>query len=219
MSTNSSAPSWPSVLQIAAPGQKKFMRIFAPAVLAVAAAAVAWVQNKGAAAADDIMQRAAAKPPAVDAEAVLQVPAVDYRKEWVQLGAFSILADNSADGAKQLHIVYTARQNVEAYLRTGRFPDGAVLVKDVFTARTEALPTGTSSYAGDLAGRFVMVKNDAGRLGTGPRFGDGWGWAFYEGAEMTRTVTADYKNDCLPCHEPARGQDLVYLQGYPLLRK
>jgi hypothetical protein len=50
-----------------------------------------------------------------------------------------------------------------------------VLVKDVFAARTEALTTGTASYAGDLAGRFVMVKDDAGKLGSGPRFGDGWG--------------------------------------------
>lgn len=161
----------------------------------------------------------AAKPQSVEAEAVLQIPAVEYRKEWVQLGTFSVLADKPADGAKQLHVVYTARQNIEAYLRTGRFPDGAVLVKDVFNARTEALTTGTSSFAGDLAGRFVLVKDSAGKLGTGPRFGDGWGWAFYEGVETKRTVTTDYKNDCLSCHEPARGQDLLYIQGYPLLRK
>lgn len=125
---------------------------------------------------------------------MLQVPAVDYRKEWVQLGTFSVLADKPADGAKELHVVYTARQNLEAYLRTGRFPDGAVLVKDVFAARTEALTTGTSSYAGDLAGRFLMVKDGA---GTGLRFGDGWGWAFYEGAEMKRTVTTNYKGRLL----------------------
>src|SRR5262245_57589347 len=52
-----------------------------------------------------------AKPQAVEAEAVLQVPAVDYRKEWVQLGSFSLLADKPADGAKQIHVVYTARQS------------------------------------------------------------------------------------------------------------
>ena len=187
------------------------LRIFAVAVLAVAAAAVARAQDSGSA--------AAAKPQPVEAEAALQVPAVDYRKEWVQLGTFSLLADKPADGAKEIHVVYTARHNLEAYLRTGRFPDGAVLVKDIFAARTEALTAGTSSYAGALTSRFVMVKDGAGKLGTGPRFGDGWGWASYEGAEMKRTVTTNYKNDCLSCHEPARAQDLVYVQGYPLLRK
>src|SRR5262249_16601491 len=144
----------------------------------------------------------AAKPQTVEAEAVLQVPAVDYRKEWVQLGTFSVLADKPDDGAKQLHVVYTARRNVDAYLETGRFPDGGVLRKAVSNPRTEALTPGTSSYAGDLAGRFVLVKDSAGKLGTGPRFGDGWGWAFYEGAETKRTVTTNYKTDCLTCHEP-----------------
>lgn len=186
------------------------IRLFAVTTLAVAVAGVVWAQDKSA---------TTTKPQSIEAEAVLQVPSVDYRKEWVQLGAFSVLADNPTDGAKQIHVVYTARKNLEEYLKTGRFPDGAVLVKDVFAARTEALTTGTASYAGDLAGRFVMVKNGSGKLGSGPRFGDGWGWAFYEGTEMKRTVTTNYKNDCLTCHEPARGHDLLYVQGYPLLRK
>lgn len=186
------------------------MRIFAAAVLAVAVAAVARAEDKGA---------AAAKPQSIEAEAVLQVPTIDYRKEWVQLGTFSVLADKPEEGAKQLHVVYTSRQNLEEYLRTGHFPDGAVLVKDVFAAHTEPLTTGTVSYAGDLAGRFVMVKDSQGKLGSGPRFGDGWGWAFYEGAEMKRTVTTNYKNDCLTCHEPARSHDLLYTQGYQLIRK
>jgi len=182
----------------------------AAVTLVVAVVAVARAQDE---------LKADAKSQLVEAEPVLQVPAVDYRREWVQVGTFSVLADKPAEGAKQLHIVYTARENLETYLKTGRFPDGAVLVKDVFAARTEALTTGTASYAGDLAGRFVLVKDGAGKLGAGPRFGEGWGWAFYEGAEMKRTATTNYKNDCLGCHEPARGQDFLYVQGYPLLRK
>jgi hypothetical protein len=157
--------------------------------------------------------------PPVDAEQVLRVPSVDYRKEWVQLGTFSILADKPQDGAKELHVVYTERKNLEAYLNDGKFPEGAVFVKDIWNAKTEALPTGTSSYAGDLAGRFVMVKDTAGKLGSGARFGDGWGWAFFVGNETVKTVTGDYKVDCLTCHEPVRKQGLQFLQGYPLLRK
>jgi Cytochrome P460 len=76
-----------------------------------------------------------------------------------------VLTHNPTDGAKQLHVVYTARQNLEYHLKTGRFPDGAVLVKDVFATRTVALTTGTASYAGDLAGRFIVVKDGAGKLG------------------------------------------------------
>src|SRR5262245_21421919 len=157
--------------------------------------------------------------PPVDAEHVLRVPSLNYRKEWVQLGTFSVLADKPQDGAKELHAVYTERKNVEAYLKDGKFPDGAVFVKDVWNAKTEELTTGTSSYAGDLAGRFVMVKDAAGKLSSGPRFGDGWGWAFFAGNERVKRVTGNYKVACLRCHEPASKQGLHFLQGYPLLRK
>src|SRR5215475_11972167 len=112
------------------------------------------------------------KSPPVDAEQVLRVPSVNYRTDWVQLGTFSVLSDNPQDGAKELHVVYTDRKNVEAYLKDGQFPDGAVFVKDLWKAKTEPLTTGTVSYAsGRLIGHFVMVKDAAGKLGSGPRFG------------------------------------------------
>ncbi len=159
------------------------------------------------------------KKTTVEAEAQLRVPSVDYRKDWVNLGTFSVLADNPTDGAKQIHTVYVERKYVEDFLKSGRFPDGTVLVKDVFAAKSENLTTGTASYPDRLAGRFVMVKDVAGRYSASPRFGDGWGWAFFEGTETTRTVTTDYKTDCLGCHEPVRATDLLYVQGYPVLRK
>src|SRR5262249_3525384 len=159
------------------------------------------------------------KNPPVDAEPVLGGPSVNYRKEWVQLGTFSVLAEKPQDGARELHAVYTERKNVEAYLNDDKFPDGAVFVKDLWNAKTEALTTGTASFAGDLAGRFVMVKDAAGKLGSGARFGDGWGWAFFVGNETVKPVTGDYRADCLNCHEPVRKQGLQFLQGYPILRK
>ncbi|MBK0401320.1 cytochrome P460 family protein [Limibaculum sp. M0105] len=157
--------------------------------------------------------------PPTPAEIPLHVPAVDYRVEWVQLGSFSVLGENPADGAAEIHSVYTTREAVEAYLRDGEFPQGAVIVKDVWSTRTEELTTGTASYAGELEGRFVMVRDTEGTLGASPRVGDGWGWAFYPGDETNMTVTGDYEVDCLACHEPARDQGLLYLQGYPVLRR
>jgi len=47
--------------------------------------------------------------------------------------------------------------------------------------------------------------------------GDGWGWVLFEGAEMQRSVTKDYKQDCVPCHIPAKATDWVYVRGYPVL--
>jgi len=174
------------------------------------------IVSVGAAAAQSTIEGAGAAP---EARSLLHVPAANFREEWIVLGAFSVRADNAEDGAKQLHVVYAAPATVAAYRKTATFPDGAVLVKEVFATKTKDLTTGTVSYADRLAGRFVMVKDGNNRhAGTSPLWGDGWGWAFYEGAETRKTVTTDYRRDCLGCHEPARGQDLVYVQGYPILK-
>jgi Cytochrome P460 len=156
---------------------------------------------------------------ASDPQALLYVPDADYRRDWALLGSFSVLADDPEAGAKEFHVVYTLPENVDAYRKTGAFPDGAMLVKDVFATSTEALTTGTASYANTLIGRFIMVKDQGDKYaGTSPLWGDGWGWAFYEGAETRKTVSTDYKEDCLGCHEPVRNQDLLHIQGYPILK-
>ena len=94
-----------------------------------------------------------------------------------------------------------------------------MLVKDVFSGKNENLTASVVSYANTLIGRFVMVKdaNNA-YAGRSPLWGDGWGWAFYEGTERQETVTTDYRQDCLGCHEPSRDRDLVYTQGYRVLK-
>lgn len=155
----------------------------------------------------------------IEVEPVLEVPSEDYRTGWVQIGAFSVLAENPADGAHEIHAVYIDKPALEAYLRDGVFAEDTKIVKDVWGTRTEDLTTGRASYADTLKGRFVMVRDSAGKLGEGPRFGDGWGWAFFPGEETRITDTEDYRDGCLACHEPARDQGLVYLQGYPALRR
>jgi Cytochrome P460 len=156
---------------------------------------------------------------ASDPQALVYVPDVDYRRDWTLLGSFSVLADDPEAGAKEFHVVYTLPENVDAYRKTGAFPDGAVLVKDVFATSTEAMTTGTSSYASTLIGRFVMVNDPANKhAGASRLWGDGWGWAFYEGTETQKTVSTDYKQDCLGCHEPVRNQNFLHIQGYPILK-
>jgi Cytochrome P460 len=150
-----------------------------------------------------------------ETEKLLHVPAVDYRRDWVQLGVFSVQADAPDEGAKELHIVYAEPEAVDIWRRTGSFPHRATLVKDVLSTETEALTTGLVSHPSALAGRFVMVKDATGELeGSSPLWGDGWGWAFYTGTETQQTVTTDYRADCLSCHEPARATDLLYIQRH-----
>ena len=164
----------------------------------------------------------AARPPykamtanVVDSEGNMRMPA-DYRTNFQMLGTWAVAADN-APGSKEMHVVYASPGTIAAYRKGRRFPDGAILVKEVFKTATKPMTTGTVSSAGTLAGWFVMVKDDVGRFPKNKLWGDGWGWSWFDAANPKKTTSTDYKKDCQSCHIPAQKSDWVYTHGYPPL--
>ncbi|WP_143018586.1 cytochrome P460 family protein, partial [Cupriavidus sp. YR651] len=137
---------------------------------------------------------------------------------YQMLGTWAVAADNSP-GSKEMHVVYASPGTIAAYRKSGRFPDGTVLVKEVFKTTTKSMTTGTVSSAGTLAGWFVMVKDDVGRFPKNELWGDGWGWAWFDSTDPTKTTSTDYKKDCQSCHVPARASDWIYTHGYPPLSR
>jgi hypothetical protein len=157
------------------------------------------------------------KAEVVDASGNLHVPA-EYRTTYQMLGSWAVAADGG-QGSKELHIVYASPGTITAYRQGRRFPDGAVLVKEVFMAETGQMTTGTVSHAGTLKGWFVMVKDDVGRYAGNKLWGDGWGWSWFDAANPSMTTSTDYKADCQSCHVPAQMTDWIYVDGYPSLRR
>jgi hypothetical protein len=151
-----------------------------------------------------------------DANGNLHVPD-DYRTAYQFLGSWAVAADEG-QGSKDIHVVYASPGTVTAYRKDGHFPDGAVLVKEVFKAATAPMTTGTVSHADTLKGWFVMVRDSKGRRPGNKLWGDGWGWSWFDADKPTKTTSTDYKADCLTCHVPARASDWVYVGGYPPLR-
>ena len=151
-----------------------------------------------------------------DAAGNLHVPG-DYRELYEYLGSWSV-ADDDKPGAKQIHAVYASPGTREAFKKTGKFPDGTVLVKEQFEASTDTMTSGTASHQDKLNGWFVLVKDSTKRHPGNPLWGDGWGWSHFDVGAPTRTTATDYHSDCLPCHTPAQATDWVYTQGYPSLR-
>ncbi|MGB5211585.1 MAG: cytochrome P460 family protein [Gammaproteobacteria bacterium] len=123
-------------------------------------------------------------------------------------------------GASGFHDVYTERETVEAYRRTGKFPDGATLVKELRVSETGNYTTGAGvSHATDgIKQWFVMIKDTQGRFPKNSLWGEGWGWALYKPDDKNKNVATDYAADCLGCHVPARSTDWIYIEGYPVLR-
>jgi hypothetical protein len=155
----------------------------------------------------------------VDSKGNIRVPA-DYRTTYQMLGSWAVAKDkDDGPGSKQLHVVYASPGTIAAYRKAGHFPDGTVLVKEVFNTTTKAMTTGTVSSAGTLAGWFVMVKDRAGRFPENKLWGDGWGWSWFDATNPQKTTSTDYKTDCQSCHEPARKSDWVYTRGYPVLHR
>lgn len=160
---------------------------------------------------------ARSKPP-VDANGHLHVPS-NYREAYEYLGSWAIAAD-SGSGSKQIHEVYASPGTIEAYRRTGKFPDGTTLVKEVFATQTSPMTTGTVSRAGKLQGWFVMVKDGKNDHPGNPLWAHGWGWSWFDAGKPEKTTSTSFEANCQACHTPARNTDWVYTQGYaPLAQR
>lgn len=153
--------------------------------------------------------------PYVDDQGRISLPR-DYRAMWSYLGAF-VVPDEKAEGYG-FHDVFTQASTVKAYKETGKYPDGAVLVKEIRTVKTGKMTTGEASWAGDPKIWFVMVKDAKGRFKDNPNWGDGWGWALFEAKDPKKNISTNYQKDCIPCHIPAKQNDWTYIEGYPTLR-
>ncbi|OAI19777.1 hypothetical protein A1507_06335 [Methylomonas koyamae] len=111
----------------------------------------------------------------VSANGSSQLPQA-VRGRWQHLGSWQV-ADPNAPG-HGFHDVYTQPEAAAYYRRHGRFPDGAVLVKEIRAIRHAQLTTGAADYAGDAKVWFVMVKDAIGRFAGHRDWEDGRGQSF-----------------------------------------
>ena len=184
------------------------------AAMALVAATIAL----GSSGRDDPPARAAGVfSPFVTKDGGISLP-LDYREKFLHLGTYAV-ATKPDKPVDEMHNVYARPEDVQAYRRDGKFPDGAILVKDVTTVGSEKLTTGQSTWTKDIKIWFVMVKDSKGRFPKNDLWGDGWGWALFEAKDSKKNVATDYKTDCKTCHVPAKNDDWVYVRGYPVLAK
>lgn len=150
----------------------------------------------------------------VDAKGNIGLPD-DFRATMSHLGSWFVPAGD----ASGFHDVYLDSDAVTAFRKTGKFPDGAVMVKELRHPEVGNYTTGAGvSHAGDIKQTFVMVKDSTNRFaGKNPAWGDGWGWALFKPDSGGKSVVTDYKIDCLGCHLPAKSKDYIYTEAYPTL--
>lgn len=150
----------------------------------------------------------------VDGKGEIKLPE-GFRSTWTHLGSWAV-ADSTAPG-HGFHDVYTQPEAARQFRATGKFPDGAVLVKEIRKLGSGNLTTGAAVWAGENAVWFVMVKDRRGRFRGNPHWGEGWGWALFEAKAPGANVSKGHAESCLSCHTPAKETDWVFTQGYPTL--
>ena len=149
----------------------------------------------------------------LDKEGNIRKPS-DYRDLYEALGAYTVI-DPKGD---QMHMTYATPGTAAYYRKNGKFPDGAVLVKEVYGTDHAQLTTGDAYWASGIKVWFVQIKDEKHRYPNNKLWGDGWGWFLFKSDAPDKQVATDYKKDCLGCHIPAKSTDWTYIQGYPVLK-
>jgi hypothetical protein len=170
-----------------------------------------------------------------NADGAVQVP-TGFRK-WVFVGApltpeglndgkYNCNADGmncTKSNFPEYHHVYIEQKNVDAYLKTGDFPEGTVIVKELTRVLNPTLPdssrkepSGRGYFNGVYNGIDMSIKDSK-------RFAKTNGWGFftfghypmpYEKTSAERPVA-----ECAGCHiANVAATDMTYIQFYPLLR-
>jgi len=144
-------------------------------------------------------------------------------REWVFIGA--PLTPNGLNGGEagfpEYHHVYIEPGAYEIYKRTGEFPEGTTIVKELVLlheghhedgSRDE--PSGRGFFAKSFAGIDMMVKDSE-------RFAETNGWGFFNFGHHEPPYAekaAALPNDaCAFCHTANATKDMVFTKFYPIL--
>jgi hypothetical protein len=144
-------------------------------------------------------------------------------REWVFIGA--PLTPNGLNDGKagfpEYHHVYVNPDAFAVYQRTGEFPDGTVIAKELvllqkgeFKDGSKRAPSGRGFFAGDFHGMDVMVKDSK-------RFADTNAWGFFNfghhAPPYLKAAKAAPIESCASCHSANAGKGMVFKTYYPVL--
>ena len=145
-------------------------------------------------------------------------------RQWVFIGAPLTPhgLNKGKAGFPEYHHVYVNPDAFAVYQRTGEFPDGTVIAKELvllqkgdFEDGSKNAPSGRGFFGGEFNGMDVMVKDSA-------RFKETNGWGFYNfghnAPPYAKTAKAEPAKNCAGCHITNAGKGMVFKSYYPVLR-
>lgn len=160
-----------------------------------------------------------------ESDGKLKLPDPSMFRRWVFVGA--PLTPNGLNNGKanfpEYHHVYIEQRNVEAYLKTGEFPEGTIIVKELtrvlnptFPDGSRSEPSGRGYFNGEYNGIDVTVKDSK-------RFAKTNNWGFFTFGHhplpYSTSAAEAPATECASCHQTFVAKtDMTWIQFYPLLR-
>ena len=138
-------------------------------------------------------------------------------RTWVYVGG-SVTPNDMNNGKAafpEFHNTYIDPRSFDLYKKSGKFPDGTILVKETVSVGSKQSLSGNGYFMGDFTGLYAEVK-DSKRFPNEPD-----NWAFFTftpspGDLPLKKAKAHETESCSACHK-AGAEERVFTQYYPVL--
>lgn len=155
--------------------------------------------------------------PKYTSEGKLIAPAADTYREWVFIGTPVTPNDlNDGDAAfPEFHNVYVNPSAWREWKKTGQFPEGTMMVKELTSVGAKKATSGNGYFQGEFTGLELSIK-DTKRF---PAEAKGWGYfSFGHKYPLAKEAAVNQFSSCAQCHVQNAASDMVFSQYYPALR-
>jgi hypothetical protein len=140
----------------------------------------------------------------------------DYR-EWTFLGSGLGLTyegeATSSTAPPSFTNVFVNPSSYRAFMQTGTWPNGTVLILEIRRSQTEAAPNRGGRFQGDFLALEAEVKDT--------RFPDGWAFFNFGRGTALTDVAAPLSGkavaSCVECHTKHTAVERTFVQFYPTL--
>lgn len=140
-------------------------------------------------------------------------------REWVYVG--TPLTPNDMNDGKaafpEFHSVYIDPRSWDHWKKTGTFPEGTIMIKEMASVGSKSATSGNGYFMGEFAGLEASIKSKK----LFPKEPGNWAYFSFSTANH-RTLKKSEKPEatasCAACHTASAADDMVFTQYYPALR-
>lgn len=140
-------------------------------------------------------------------------------REWIFVGT-PVTPNDMNDGKApfpEFHHVYIHPKAYKKYKKTGKFPDGTILVKELISVGSKKATSGNGYFQGEFIGLEATIKDSK----MFPKEPGNWAYFSFttEDHKMLKSSAKAFPAaSCNACHQGSAAEDWVFTQYYPVLR-